>query len=778
MRRHNFRSAFLLTLTVLVLIGVSFAASSSYAQGLLVNVNDNESVRLPRPPGIWPPHPGPRPRPIPPSSYKIKQLSVQAKLVDQIAQVEVSQSFVNTGSRQMEVCFVFPLPYDGAIDRLTLLVDGREYEAKLLPADEARRTYENIVRKNKDPALLEWLGRGMFKTSVFPVPPGAERTVSLRYSQLCRRSDGLTDFTFPLATAKYTSRPVESVDFRLTISSNDKIKNVYSPTHNVEIKRPNDEHATVTYSAKNVVPSSDFRLLFDVGRDKVGAKVISYRPTGGEDGYFLLLASPEIASPAADRPAKTVVFVVDRSGSMGGKKIEQARGALKSVLNNLREGDTFNIVAYDSEVESFRPELQRFDETSRAAAVGFVEGIYAGGSTNIDGALKAALGMIQDSNRPSYVIFLTDGLPTVGERNEMKIAAAAHEANLAGARVFSFGVGYDVNSRLLDRLSAAERGKSFFVRPDEDIEDRVNQMYSKISAPVMTDVNITFDLEGLNPEDGKAVNRVYPATGYDLFAGDQLVVVGRYRKPGVAKVVVTGKVGDAQQRFDFPANFVEASTDQSYAFVEKLWAMRRIGEIIDEINLQGKNDELIKELIALSTAHGILTPYTSFLADENSQWRDVDGNVGRTAQQLEGLRRTDGRSAFRQRRAKKNLKSAKSAQADSSAAAPAPPNSRNLAPGSAPRRYNPGGADFDAAEEADALPPAVVNVGAKTFYRRDGRLVDAEVTAEQEKKAKKIARFSAEHFELAKKHGDEASKYLALEGTVVVKLGDEVYLIE
>jgi len=422
------------------------APAMAQAQGLLVVTAPDQHVRLPRPIIIWPPphpphppRPIPRPRPTPPSSYKIQELDVNARLVDQVARVQVSQTFVNTGSRQMEVSFMFPLPYDGAIEQMTLLVDGKEYPAKLLDAKEARRLYEEIVRKNKDPALLEWMGTGLFRTSVFPVPPGATRTVSLRYSQMCRKQQGLTDFLFPLSTAKYTSDAVEQVNIRVTIESQDDIKNVYSPTHAVEIKRPDDRHATITFTSENEVPTSDFRLFYDVGKGKVSTRVLTYRPDAEEDGYFLLLASPKIKAPDEERPNKTVVFVVDRSGSMSGKKIEQARGALKYVLNNLRQGDLFNIVAYDSQVETFRPELQRFDEESRKAALGFIEGVYAGGSTNIDGALRAALGQLKDSSRPSYVLFLTDGLPTAGETNEMKIVHGAKESNQVRARVFAFG---------------------------------------------------------------------------------------------------------------------------------------------------------------------------------------------------------------------------------------------------------------------------------------------------------------------------------------------------
>ncbi len=655
----------LLALTLGLLVGLTNAVVSApvaWAQGVLIITN----------------HPGPLPRPIhhhhyvkiptppvviptPVSSYKIKELAVQARITDQVARVQVSQSFVNTGSRQMEVQFLFPLPYDGAIDKLTLLVDGKEFPGKLMAAKEARAVYEAIVRSNKDPALLEWMGMGLFQTSVFPVPPGAERKVVMNYNQLLRKERGLTDFMFPLSTAKYTSHAVEKVDFQIAIESGIDIKNVYSPTHTVDIKRSDAKHAVVTYTRTNEVPTGDFRLMFDVDKGAVGASVISYKPKEGEDGYFLLLASPQVKAPDAERPKKTVIFVVDRSGSMSGKKFEQARAALKFVLNNLREGDLFNIVAYDGNVESFRPELERYNDETRKAATGYIEGLYPGGGTNIHGALTSALGQLKDNSRPNYVLFLTDGLPTIGVTNEGQIASGAKEANKVRARILSFGVGYDVNSRLLDRISRDGFGLSEYVRPDEDIEAHVSTVYGNISAPVLTDVAVNFELDGLRLEEGPPVNRIYPKGNFDLFEGQQLVVVGRYRKPGAAKVVIKGRVGASEQKFDFPANLIEKSHDESYAFVEKLWAMRRIGEIIDQLDLSGQNNELVKELVELSTKHGILTPYTSFLADETMRPLANAEGLRRTHDSLLSLHESSGVSGVAQRAEKGRFQGAQNA---------------------------------------------------------------------------------------------------------------------
>lgn len=771
MIRLHFSSRCLLAIALLAL------AQSAVAQGVLVDIRPDHPIRLPRP-IILPP----RPIPQPPSSYKIDSIEVNAKLSDQIARVQVSQEFENTGSVQMEVSFVFPLPYDGAVDQLTLLVDGKEFQAKLLSKEEARRRYEEIVRKNRDPALLEWVGTGMFQTSVFPIPPGAKRTVTLRYSQLLRRNYGLTDFIFPLGTAKYTSEPVGKVKVQLAIESSAPIKNVYSASHSVNIERPDKTHALVKYEATKTVPGEDFRLFFDTGEESVAASVVSYRPKSGDDGYFLMLASPDMKAADSQAVAKTVVFVVDRSGSMSGEKIEQAKEAAKFVLNNLREDDLFNIVAYDSEISTFKPELQKFDKDTRAAAIGFIDGLYAGGSTDIHGALKRALGMLADNKRPTYVLFLTDGLPTSGETKEAKIVKRAEEDNRVHARIFTFGVGYDVNSRLLDKLARANFGLTQYVRPNENIEASVSALYRKIGAPVMTGVKMAVDMEG-DSNGAPVVNRIYPKGEFDLFAGDQLVLVGRYHTSGKGKVKLTGKIGDEEKSVDFPADLIAKSDDDTNAFVAKLWATRRVGDIIDELDLKGRNEELVKELVALATEHGILTPYTSFIADETSNVHDVAANSRRALSESDSLSETSGLYAFSQRAAKAQLQNAAQTPAAAIAAPGVGGSAGDRYAGEARQKLEVAGGGFfggnavyyDAKKDKSAVADNCRQIGRKTFFQRNGRLVDSSVTEAQEKSAKKIERFSREYFDLIERYGKQVAQYLALEDPVCINLDGAVY---
>jgi Ca-activated chloride channel family protein len=756
----------------------SLLAGPAFGQGVIVVINHPH------------PHPIPLPRPIPqptptPISYKIKELAYQAKVTDQVAQVQVSQSFVNTGSGQIEATFVFPLPYEGTVDRMTFMVDGKEIDAKILPAKQAREIYEGYVRRNKDPALLEWVGYGMLKTSVFPIPPGAERKVTLKFSQLLKKTHQLTDLLIPLAAAKYTSQPLEKLSIDASIESSLEIKSVYSPTHAVNVQRPDNKHATVKFEATNVVPTSDFRLLYDTADGKLGASVISYRPDGNDDGYFLLLASPEVKSEGMELPAKTVVFVVDRSGSMSGKKIEQAKEAAKFVLNNLKQADTFNIVAYDSSVESFKPELQKYDDETRKAALGFIDGIYAGGSTNIDGAITTAMGMLKDDSRPNYIVFLTDGLPTTGETNEAKIAANAKSNNKVRARMVNFGVGYDVNSRLLDRMSRENFGQSEYVRPDENIEASVSRLYGRMSAPVMTNVTVKVDVD--SADANPPVNRVYPKEVYDVFAGDQLVLVGRYKRPGGAKVTITGKIGTEEKKFDFPATLVDKSSDQSFGFVEKLWAIRRVGEILDEIDLKGKNDELTKELVELSTKHGILTPYTSFLADENAspgQLTQLGSNLELAGRSLDRLAEAEGKSGVAQRIVKENFRAAGGVPA---ASAPGGFGGggfgiQNGSDGAARRGLRL--RDIDSDEERFA-GDAVQTYGNQTLYKR-GKIVIAANAQEvdpqkDDAKIKTVERFSDEYFKLVKDNMADENLVLAnqAEGDeLIIKLRGDVYRIK
>jgi Ca-activated chloride channel family protein len=769
-----------------------FAGPPKLAPAQILVPEKSATVIIVHPPVRPPIHPVPRPVF---SSYKIRSIEVQAAVHDQAAKIRISQVFQNTGSIPVEAQFVFPIPEDAAISDLTLLYDGKELPGRLLAKDEARRIYEEIVRRQRDPALLEYLGNGMFQTSVFPIPPHSDRTVEIRYSQLLKKTGGLVDLLLPLGTFKHANQAIDSLTVGLRLETTEPLKTVYSPTHSVPIERSDEHHATGKFTLTNVTSPDDLRVLYSTQTGAVGMNLITYRPNEKEDGYFLLFASPELKAPQAAALSKTAVIVVDRSGSMSGPKIEQARQAVKFFLNQLKPGDTFNVVAYDSDVEAFQPELQRVTPETIKAANSFADGISAGGGTNIDGALKAALAMLTDDKRPSYVLFLTDGMPTVGEQNEHKIVAHAKEADKVHARIFNLGIGYDVNGRLLDRLSRDLNGQSVYVRPNENIETYVSTLAKAIAAPVLANVDVKFEFDRPQALAAPPISRTYPRKLTDLFAGEQLVWVGRYREAGSIKLTLSGDLTGKRQTYTLTGELSAHSTPGANSFVEKVWATRRIGELIDEIDLNGNNHELTDELVHLSLKHGIMTPYTSFLADERVDLVDHMGLQRQADQSLNQLHETEGVSGFQQRDLKRQLKSSDNAQVlqggmdmDPLPAAAPSPGLGGLRSGGAGQTKSKGGS-FHAAHGwaaphalqgslQTADKPSVQNVADKTFYWKNNRWRDAELTAETEKDPIKVQQFSDAYFALAANDHGRFAKYLALDGPVLVRLEGKTYLIE
>ena len=722
-------------------------------------------------------------------SYEVREVSLDARVRDQLAEVQVSQTFHNPGSFQIDAEYLFPLPDDGAIQDFVLLVDGKELPGRLLPKEEARRIYEEIVRTKRDPALLEYMGRGLYRTSVFPIPPGADRRVTMRYSQVCKRDRDVVEFSYPFGTQKYSAKPIQRLSLNVRVESRDAIKSVYSPTDDATVTRFGDHEARVSFERRDTMPTADFRLVYTLSEGAVGASVLSYRPDGSDDGHFLLLASPAVKPADVKGMPKTVVFVLDRSGSMAGKKIEQARKALKFVLGNLRDDDTFNIVVYDDRVETFRPTLQRYGPTAREEAERFVDNVREGGSTNIDEALKTALDMVRDDSRPGYILFLTDGLPTAGATSETVIAAHCRSSNRSHARLFAFGVGYDVNARLLDRLSGGNSGTSEYVKPDQDIEATVARFYAKLTSPVLSDVRIEMS--------GTDLNRTYPRDLPDLFEGGQLVVSGRYRNSGATTVRITGKVGGERRTFEFPAELASSGRGGAHEFVSKLWATRRVGDLIDQIDLHGRNKELVDELVALSTKYGILTPYTSFLADERVQLHAQVENRISSMKELELLERVSGLSGVSQRGDKQDYMAANRGASPSASmpslssgpaqqaggfsgsmrakrAAGAPASSSMM--GMMGRNPAEGfGVTAKDAEGNQRFVGTVRQVGNKTFYRKADRWIDSEVKPADEANAKVVRQFSSAFFDLARSQNAELNQYLTFAEPVTVNLGGTVY---
>jgi Ca-activated chloride channel family protein len=544
----------------------------------------------------------------------IKYHRVTVTIEDQLATTRVDQVFVNEGRHEVEGTYIFPLPEEAAISEFAMWVDGEKLEGQVLERDEARRIYEDIVRRRRDPALLEYVGRDAFQASIYPIPPGGERRIELEYSQVLPMDNGLVEYVYPLNTEKFSPRPLEEVVVNVTVRSNEPLKAIYSPSHDVDIVRRGDHNAVVGYEEYGVKPDRDFVLYYTVSPEDVGVNLLSYRSGSLSDGFFLLLAAPKVEVDTRQVIAKDVIVVLDVSGSMRGEKIEQAKEALHFVLDNLNDEDRFNIIAFSTATRPYASDLVWADE--RREARDFVARLEANGSTDINRALLEALSM-SDSERPTIVIFLTDGLPTVGEADPDRIVDNVGDAAPGNVRIFPFGVGYDVNTFLLDTIAENHRGASGYVRPEEAIDEKVSAFYSKVSTPLLADIQIDFGQVD--------VQDVYPYPLPDLFAGTQLMVVGRYRGGGDTTITLEGEVNGQAQTFRH--DDVRFERQGGEEFIARLWATRKIGYLLQQIRLHGEEGELVDEIVELSIRYGIITPYTSFLVEETEMALREEGRA-------------------------------------------------------------------------------------------------------------------------------------------------------
>ena len=539
---------------------------------------------------------------------------VEVDIADQVAITRIDQAFRNDNDFTVEGTYIFPLPEEAAIQRFAMYMDGKPLEGQVLSREEARAIYESIVRKQRDPALLEYIGHDTFRASIFPIAPGEEKRVQIEYSQVLPLDQGLVEYVYPLSTERFSPQPIADVAVTIRLASKQPLKAVYSPSHDVAVSRPDDYHATIGYEARDILPERDFVLYYTVSPSDIGINLLTYHPQG-EDGFFLLLIAPPVEARDQEVIAKDVIFVLDTSGSMEGEKIRQARDALLFVLDQLNPEDRFAIVDFNSSVSTYAPELQA--ASHRAAARDYVRRLAAGGSTDIHAALQRAFDLADSrSGRPQVVLFLTDGLPTVGEQDPAAILADVRRRAAENIRLFTFGVGYDVNSALLDALAQENHGASAYVLPGENLEERVSAFYAKIDMPVLAGLSLA--------SGGIAVYDTYPTPLPDLFVGSQLILAGRYRDSGATTLTLRGTVNGEERTYRYEdLSFPQSDTRRD--FIARLWASRKIGYLLSQVRLHGENQEVIDEIVELSLRYGIITPYTSFLVDETGQVLTAEG---------------------------------------------------------------------------------------------------------------------------------------------------------
>ncbi len=697
------------------------------------------------------------PVPRPEFPLQVTKHRVEVRIDDAAARTRVEETFHNPNGFQLEGTYLFPLPPGASVSNFVMKIGGKEVGGEVLERDKARTIYESIVRQSRDPGLLEFVERGLFRARVFPIPALGDVDVRVEYDEGLPLTGGFGRYRYPLNTGKYSAGDYRDVLIDLTLKSSAPLRSVNSPSHAVSVTRNGDKEARVVFEAKTLTADKDFILDWNVGEDALAPALLTFR--GYEpDGFFWLSISPRPEGPKS-APPKDLVAVIDSSGSMLGKKMDEARSALRHFVNGLHAGDRFDIVDFATEARKFRDGLVEASDENRKQGLAYIDSIPTRGGTNIEEALRIALDALDragDDGRLKMVVLVTDGEPTVGITRPEDIARSIREKNQKSRRIFAFGIGADLNAQLLDRLAAENHGAADYVLAGENIEVKLSAFWDKIDFPVLTDLRAEFP--------NQRVTDVYPKPLPDLFRGETLIVVGRYAEDGRHAVVLRGKFQGEEKVFEYSLDFTPvAAAGTRNDFVARLWATRKIGYLREAMRLSGESKEVKDEVIRLSQQYGIITPYTSYLILEDTDRRRIAGEVPRAAPAAEALRKGFGgaggrdgadlegrvRSAGRELEESTGekavagsigLRSMKDAKGD--AAAPA----TSAAPGAS------GGA-YDFLRRVNEGQRRIQQVGSRAFYLQGERWVEGGLKETEIASAKRIEYLSDAYFDLLKEPG-------------------------
>jgi Ca-activated chloride channel family protein len=647
----------------------------------------------------------------------------------------------------LEGTYLFPIPEAASIVEFAIWDGDRRLVGEVRSREEARKIYDEIVRRQRDPGLLEYAGKDLFQASIFPIAPHSDKKLELTYSQVLRAESGTVAYKYPLGTGRQLTS-IGSVSGRVELDSKDPVRNIYSPSHQVAVAQNGERKSTISFETVRGQEPQDFQLFYTVSSLDFGVSLLTHREAG-RDGYFLLMISPKDDWSEQEYAAKDVVFVLDTSGSMAEEgKMEKARAALLYGIRILRPKDRFNVISFAGEERLFESGLIAADDEGRKRGETFVQGLRPVGGTNINEAVLAAMKQFRPGERPKMIVFMTDGLPTAGETNPTRILDNASQARIPGLRLFSFGVGYNVNTTLLDKLAADNGGVADYVEPKEDLEARVSNFFAKVNSPVLTDLRL--DMAGVETD------LVYPRALPDVFRGSQVMLIGRYRNSADLQFVrlqLSGKSGGSNKEFVYNNQRFPLREDGN-DFLPRLWATRRVGWLMEQIRSNGEAAELRDEVVDLGTRYGIVTPYTSYLALEPGA--GPQNNIV-----------IDGASAGRGR--------------EFGNAAPPPPAKAaeaRVMTGTLGVRESKRARSQQEAErfDKDSLSAAVRTVGGKTFYFRDDVWTDAEFKSESKLPETTLKFGSDEYFALLSQK-PRLGDFFALGEKVIVVFEGRVYRV-
>ena len=529
----------------------------------------------------------------------VDYLKVSTQINDGYSISTVEEKLDNRNNASVTDNFEFLIPKNAFFSGFSIIIDGKEYKADVLKKAEAQQKFEEATSSGKTAGLLETRDSELFSYSL-NFKPKQSIIVRLTYEQALTRKLGEYEYIQYLRS----SHDVNNLSVSVDIKSSTKVISVDTPGFKADVTYPSTNNAQVRYTA-NSLPAQDTRVVFKTENSALYGNMLFFKDRG--QGYFMHIFSPTAEEIGTSPLNKDIIFVIDKSGSMDGLKLEQVKTAFSGIIKDLSEGDRFNVIFFDTDLKPFSKEILVADEVNKKKAVEGVTNVTADGSTNINAALTTSLDMFyKGSDNVPIIVFLTDGKPTEGVRSTAIIRENVLQANKVNASVFSiaFGDEYDYDFDFLQALSLENRGTAVYFEPTSEAAAGISNFYETISTPLVSNLKFSY---------GGNVSQTVLTGRDNLFVGSEVLTLGKY-DPNAASISARVEGNTRSGKHTFEHEFSIQASD-SNNFVARLWAYNTIMNRLDRMKVEGETDELIFEVTNMSLESGFVTPYTSFFVE-------------------------------------------------------------------------------------------------------------------------------------------------------------------
>lgn len=572
----------------------------------------------------------------------LKSTAVDARIAGVIADVRVTQTYRNEGTRPIEASYVFPGSTRAAVNGLTVRIADRVIEAQIREKQQARQEYETARQEGKTAALLEQHLPNVFQMKVANILPGDEVQVELRYNELLVPQDGSYQFVFPtvvgprynsprseLSQAQWVAQPTlragiapnTAFSMKLSMDTPVAIGELRSATHAIDVQRSEgDRRAQVTLAASNEPANNrDFVLDYRLAGEQIQSGLMLYPGQGpNAENFFLAMVEPPRSVPAESISPRDYIFVVDISGSMHGFPLDTAKTMMERLLSGLRPSDTFNVLLFSGSNKMLSPHPVPASRANIEQALEVIRSYSGSGSTELIPALQRAYKEPKADKVSRTIVVVTDGYVTV-EREAFELV----RKNLSQANLFAFGIGSSVNRSLMEGLARAGMGEPFIITDPMQAPREAVRFRRMIESPVLTRVRARF--EGLDAYD------VQPQTLPDVLSERPVILFGKWRGQPKGRLIVEGQSAAGPWHQQLVVDAKSVRTDASA--LRSLWARHRIAELQDQEALEG-GSPLREEITALGLRYSLLTQYTSFIAVDQVVRNTNPGNSARVDQPL------------------------------------------------------------------------------------------------------------------------------------------------